>query len=61
MRMTYWNDKSIIFVKTECGKIVALNEWNGEQWFDCWSTTDGFDVVEDGLVVKEVSGEYIIC
>lgn len=53
MRQTWWNDKNIPIVQID-NRYFCLAGWNGEAWFDCWETSDGFDVQSEGFTIKPI-------
>lgn len=52
----WWAKKSIEIYKLDDGRCVAMNDWNGEVYGDCWEVCgeQDMDVKQDGLVFKPV-------
>ena len=52
----WWAENSIEIYELNDGRRVAMNDWNGEEYSDCWETCGENDmkVKKDGLVFKPV-------
>lgn len=54
----WWSCRDIEIVEIE-GRYIALSDWNGESYLDCWEVKSlvdgiGFDIIKDGIIARPV-------
>lgn len=54
----WWSCRDIEIVEIG-GRYIALSDWNGECYLDCWEVKSiidgiGFDIVTDGIIVRPI-------